>query len=268
MLTEALDSHLLDRTGAPGSASTEVTLPTFAQLADPHTIPQSIRERSRGSDPDEPDPLNLFRVHWYNAADRIGFADVPDHVVLPQELTGVEAPIIVAFGDRFPMIGAHKVLAAYACLAPRVVTGQFDPTRAPRDLAVDRQLRRGGVAISRIMGCRGVAILPAGHEPRALRRGSSAGSPIPADVIRTPGTESNVKEIYDACNALAQRPEQLRAQPVLRVRQPPRRTTRSPAGRSAHVFEHAAARSGRDLRLARVRRRPPARPAPSPPATV
>ena len=55
-------------------------------------------------------------------------------------LTGVDAPIVVALGDRFPMIGAHKVLAAYACLAPRVVTGQFDPTRAPRDLAVDRQL--------------------------------------------------------------------------------------------------------------------------------
>ena len=48
--------------------------------------------------------------------------------MLPPEFTGVASPIIVVFGDRFPMITAHKVLAAYACLAPRIVTGQFDPT--------------------------------------------------------------------------------------------------------------------------------------------
>ena len=52
---------------------------------------------------------------------------VPEHVVLPSSLTGVDSPILVVFGDRFPMITAHKVLAAYACLAPRVITGQFDP---------------------------------------------------------------------------------------------------------------------------------------------
>ena len=34
------------------------------------------------------------------------------------------------------MISAHKVLAAYGCLAPRVITGQFDPTVEPGDLAV------------------------------------------------------------------------------------------------------------------------------------
>ena len=51
--------------------------------------------------------------------------DVPEHVVLPPELTGVDARIVVALGDRFPMIGAHKVLAAYGCLAPRIVTGRF-----------------------------------------------------------------------------------------------------------------------------------------------
>ena len=66
---------------------------------------------------------------------------MPDHVVLPPALTGVESPIIVVFGDRFPMITAHKVLAAYACLAPRVVTGQFDPTRHRAIWPSHRQLR-------------------------------------------------------------------------------------------------------------------------------
>ena len=67
---------------------------------------------------------------------------------------------MLAFGDRFPMIGAHKVQAAYACLAPRVVTGQFDPTAHRAIWPSTGNYAAGGVAISRIMGCRGVAVLP------------------------------------------------------------------------------------------------------------
>ena len=80
-------------------------------------IPARHRERARRRRSRRADPLNLFRVHWYNDAARTGLAAVPEHVVLPEALTGVAAPIIVALGDRFPMIHAHKVLAAYACLA-------------------------------------------------------------------------------------------------------------------------------------------------------
>jgi cysteine synthase len=122
--------------------------------------------------------------------------------VLPSELTGVDAPIIVVFGDRFPMITAHKVLAAYACLAPRIVTGQFDPTRHRAIWPSTGNYARGGVAISRIMGCRGVAVLPAGMSQERFDW-LDRWIEHPDDVIRTPGTESNVKEIYDACNELA-----------------------------------------------------------------
>ena len=89
-------------------------------------------------------------------------APVPGHVVLPEALTGVKAPIVVLLGRRFPMIGAHKVLAAYACLVPRLVTGQFDPTHDRAVWPSTGNYCRGGVAISRILGCRGVAVLPAG----------------------------------------------------------------------------------------------------------
>ena len=87
---------------------------------------------------------------------------VPGHVVLPSELTGVDAPIVVLLGRRFPMIGAHKVLAAYACLVPRLVTGRFDPASDRAVWPSTGNYCRGGVAISRILGCRGVAVLPAG----------------------------------------------------------------------------------------------------------
>src|SRR4051794_974797 len=179
-----------------------ITLPTFAQLADPSTFDASI---VAGVDKNAADPKNLWRVHWYNdiAGQRV---DVPDHVVLPKSLTGVDSPIIVVFGDRFPMITAHKVLAAYACLAPRVVTGQFDPTRHRAIWPSTGNYARGGIAISRIMASRGVAILPAGMSQERFDWLDQWCANPAEDVIKTVGTESNVKEIYDACNALAKDP--------------------------------------------------------------
>ncbi len=182
-----------------------ITLPTFAQLADPTTMPAGITERLGRVDPDAADPLNLWRVHWYNDATRVGRSDVPDHVVLPGELTGVDARIVVVFGNRFPMIRAHKVLAAYACLAPRVVAGAFDPTRDRAIWPSTGNYARGGVAISRIMDSRGAAVLPEGMSKERfdwLHEWTDTES----DIIRTHGTESNVKEIYDACKELAQDP--------------------------------------------------------------
>ena len=183
-----------------------IVMPTFAQLANPSSIPPDIVGRLTHLDPNAQDPLNLWRVHWYNDRATGGFAAVPPYVVLPTELTGVAAPIVVILGDRFPMVGAHKVLAAYACLAPRVVTGQFDPTRQRAIWPSTGNYARGGVAISRIMGCHGVAVLP---ENMSAERFAWLDDWVlePGDVIRTPGSESNVKEIYDACAALAAEPD-------------------------------------------------------------
>lgn len=182
-----------------------IALPTFEQLGDPGKVPQRIRDELERIDPDAPHPLNLFRVHWYNAPDRRSTVEVPEHVVLPPELTGVDARIVVALGDRFPMIGAHKVLAAYACLVPRIVTGGFDPTSQRAIWPSTGNYCRGGVAISRIMGCRGVAVLPEGMSRERfewLERWVAG----PEDIIRTPGVESNVREIYDECKRLAEEP--------------------------------------------------------------
>jgi cysteine synthase len=193
--------HTVDRLRA-----SRVTLPTFAQLADPGLIPRAIRDELGAIGPDEPHPLNLFRVHWHNAADRRAFVDVPEHLVLPRELTGVDAKIVVALGDRFPLIGAHKVLAAYGCLAPRLATGSFDPAQRRAIWPSTGNYCRGGVAISRLLGCRGVAVLPEGMS-RERFEWLERWVTEPEDVIRTPGTESNVKEIYDKCRELAADPD-------------------------------------------------------------
>jgi cysteine synthase len=147
-------------------------------------------------------------VHWFNDASRTRRTEIPAHLVLPKELTGVDSPIVVLIGRRFPMIGAHKVLAAYACLVPRLVTGQFDPGSDRAVWPSTGNYCRGGVAISRILGCRGVAVLPSGMS-RERFDWLSKWVADPADVIRTPGTESNVKEIYDRCAELAQDPDNI-----------------------------------------------------------
>ena len=177
-----------------------VALPTFAQLADPATLPAEARADLSSVDPQAPDARNLFRVHWHNSLDG-SMVSVPDHIELPSALTGVEARIVLALGDRFPMITAHKVLAAYSCLVPRIVTGRFDPTEHRAVWPSTGNYARGGVAISRIMGCRGVAVLPAGMSQERFEW-LDRWIEHPDDVIRTPGTESNVKEIYDECARL------------------------------------------------------------------
>ena len=223
-----------------------ISLPTFAQLADPSSF--SHAERVGDADPQGADARNLWRVHWYNdlAGARV---DVPDHIVLPTELTGVESPIIVVFGDRFPMITAHKVLAAYACLAPRVVTGQFDPTRHRAIWPSTGNYARGGVAISRIMASRGVAILPEGMSQERFDWLNRWCENPDDDVIRTFGTESNVKEIYDACNELAKDPGNFVLNQFSEFGNHLGHYTVT--GRAlGHVFETVRSASGRDLRLA------------------
>ncbi|MDB5926743.1 MAG: pyridoxal-5-phosphate-dependent protein subunit beta [Betaproteobacteria bacterium] len=179
-----------------------VTLPTLTELADPSRIPATQQAILAGVGADEPVAANLWRVHWFNDEARTGRVDVPGYLVLPEALTGVKAKIVVALGDRFPMIGAHKVLAAYGCLVPRLVSGRFDPTSDKAIWPSTGNYCRGGVAISRTLGCRGVAVLPAGMSKERfdwLERWVSD----PSDIIRTPGTESNVKEIYDKCAEIA-----------------------------------------------------------------
>ncbi|MGH8926833.1 MAG: pyridoxal-phosphate dependent enzyme, partial [Acidimicrobiia bacterium] len=183
----------------------EILLPTFAELADPARLSAPVWTSVESVDPDGQHPANLFRVHWYNDEARTGLTEVPGFLEIPGELSGVDCRILVLLGDRFPMIKAHKVMAAYACLAPRIVSGAFDPTRDRAIWPSTGNYARGGVAISRIMDCRGVAVLPEGMS-RERFDWLDAWIAAPEDVIRTHGTESNVKEIYDACNELARDP--------------------------------------------------------------
>jgi hypothetical protein len=92
LATDVVDSQVYDRTVARFREA-RLVLPTFAELAEPATIPTAVRESLAGVDPDAPDARNLFRVHWHNDASRRGLAAVPEHLELPPSLTGVRARI-------------------------------------------------------------------------------------------------------------------------------------------------------------------------------
>jgi cysteine synthase A len=178
-----------------------VVLPTISELKNPHSISEDIKNKVLKLDKDAMDPANLFRVHWFNKRDHSNFLDVPEHIVLPSEFTGVDAKIIVNLGRYFPLITAHKVLAAYGCLLPRILNGTFDYTIHKAVWPSTGNYCRGGVAISKILGFKSVAILPEGMSKERFNW-LEKWVEDKNDIIKTTGTESNVKEIYDACNEL------------------------------------------------------------------
>ena len=178
-----------------------ILLPTISELQNPHLIDTDIKNKVFKTDKDAMDPANLFRVHWFNKSDHTNFLDVPEHIVLPDEFTGIEAKIIVNLGRYFPLITAHKVLAAYGCLLPRILNGTFDYSKHKAVWPSTGNYCRGGVAISKILGLKSVAILPEGMSKERFNW-LEKWVEDKKDIIKTKGTESNVKEIYDACNEL------------------------------------------------------------------
>jgi len=186
-----------------------IKLPTFEELSDPIKISKEVKEKLKDIDPNEPHPLNLYRINWYNGANGRSFRDTPYYFELPKALTGVSAKIVVMVGAFFPMVQCHKVLAAYGCLAPRVITGQFDPTEHKAIWPSTGNYCRGGVAVSRIMDCHGVAILPEEMSEERFNWLQKWTMDPESDIFKTYGCESNVKEIYDKCNELGQNPHNI-----------------------------------------------------------
>jgi cysteine synthase len=173
-----------------------VILPQFKQQKDPKLIPAKIVEKLKTIGLWDINPLNLFRITWKNEAKPSGggFGE-GNWVEFPPELTGVSAKIVGISGKWFPT-GAHKVGAAYGCLVPRLVSGNFDPTTQKAVWPSTGNYCRGGAYDCALLGCPAVAILPEGMSPERFQWLKSIGTD---EIIATPGTESNVKEIYDKC---------------------------------------------------------------------
>jgi len=187
------------------SKKQNIIFPTFAQMKDPTLIPDRVKNELRSIGLWDVHPRNLFRISWKNEPVPSGGGfDGVNYIEFPSSLTGTKARIIALVGKWFPT-GAHKVGAAYGCLVPRLITGQFDPTTQKAVWPSTGNYCRGGAYDSALMACQSIAILPEGMSKERFEWLSR----IAGEVIATPGTESNVKEIFDKCWELRRSGEDL-----------------------------------------------------------
>jgi cysteine synthase A len=194
MIDLTVHEETLER-AAQRARERNIIIPTFKQMQNPALIPAAVKERLGDVGLWDLNPLNLFRITWHNepAPHGGGFGGV-NFLEYPSEITGTEARIITLVGKWFPT-GAHKVGAAFGCLAPQLVTGQFDPTSQKAAWPSTGNYCRGGAYDSNLLACDSIAILPEGMSKERFDWLAS----VAGEVIKTPGSESNVKEIFDKC---------------------------------------------------------------------
>ena len=173
-------------------------IPTFKQMRDPSLIPNDVKASLGSVGLWDLNPLNLYRINWHNDPTPTGggFGGV-NYLEVPSEISGVDARIVMLEGKWFPT-GAHKVGAAFGCLAPRLVSGQFDPVTQKAVWPSTGNYCRGGAYDSNLLACESIAILPEGMSAERFHWLES----VAGEIIKTPGSESNVKEIFDKCNEL------------------------------------------------------------------
>ncbi len=192
MIDLRMDKKQLERT-VERAKEQNIIIPTFAQMKNPDLIPDSVKEELKKIGLWDITSRNLFRITWKNepVAQGGGYGGV-NFVELPSSLTGVDARIIALVGKWFPT-GAHKVGATFGCLVPPLVTGQFDPTYHQAVWPSTGNYCRGGAYDASLLACESIAILPEGMS----RERFEWLEKVAGEVIATPGSESNVKEIYD-----------------------------------------------------------------------
>ncbi|MEI6509757.1 MAG: pyridoxal-5-phosphate-dependent protein subunit beta, partial [bacterium] len=135
-----------------------IRIPTFTEMKDPDKISAQVKQRLPGIGLSDVDPLNLYRITWKNDISS-GLYGPVNTIELPSSLTGVKARIVGMIGKYFPT-GAHKVGAAFGCLVPRLVTGQFDPASQRAVWPSTGNYCRGGAFDCALLACDAIAILP------------------------------------------------------------------------------------------------------------
>lgn len=169
-----------------------ITGPTFEEMLHPEKVDPEVRQRALAARRDDPlDPVNLYNITWRDENSRV------NHLVLPKALTGVDCEIVVLYGREYPS-GSHKVGAAYSVLLEKVLFGEVDPAVNTLVWPSTGNYGIGGAWVGGRMGCKSLVVLPEGMSRERFERINSYG----AEVIKTYGTESNVKEIYDETHRL------------------------------------------------------------------
>jgi cysteine synthase len=168
--------------------------PTFAEMEDPARLPPGLQQQAREAAGRPLDPRNIFNLSWKAGG------QVP-HTVLPEALTGVRAPVVVLSGRGFPT-GSHKVGPAYSILVEKQLAGECRPGEHTLVFPSTGNFGIGGAWVGPRLGYRSRVVLPEEMSAERFEKIRGYG----AEVVATPGSESNVKEIYDKVKELRQDP--------------------------------------------------------------
>ncbi len=170
--------------------------PTFEEMLHPDKIRADVRAKALEAAKNDPlSEYNLFNITWRNAEGRIY------HVVLPKELTGIDANIAVIYSKDFPT-RSHKVGATYSVCIEHQIRGDIEPGVHTLVWPSTGNYGIGGAYVAPRMGYDSIVILPELMSRERFEQIEWFG----ARYVKTPGCESNVKEIYDKANELRKDP--------------------------------------------------------------
>lgn len=155
--------------------------PTYDEMLDPSRMPEALKATVKAASQEELDHMNLFNITWKKDTGEV------NKIVLPKELTGVDANIVVLLGKYFPS-GSHKVGPAYSTL----IEGCVDRTIIPGEHTIlGPSTGNFGIGVSYIcnlMGYDAIVIMPDNMSNERYERIRGYG----AQLDLTPGTESDV----------------------------------------------------------------------------
>jgi len=156
--------------------------PTYDEMLNPALLDESVRAKAlKAFNENELDPINLFNITWKNAENNVR------KVVLPPELTGVDANVVVLLGCGFPS-GSHKVGPAYSTLVEGLVDGEIIPGEHTILGPSTGNFGIGTAYISKLLGFKAIVIMPDNMSKERYERIKKYGG----ELELTPGSESDV----------------------------------------------------------------------------
>lgn len=171
--------------------------PTYEEMLHPEKIDPRVREKAiKALGENELDPVNLFNITWKDQNNQIR------RIVLPREITGVDANIVVMLGTYFPS-GSHKVGPAYSTLMEGCVDKEIIPGEHTILGPSTGNFGIGVAYICRLMGYRAVVIMPDNMSKERYDRIRAYGG----ELDLTPGTESDVILTLQRTHELKKNPQ-------------------------------------------------------------
>ncbi|MGI6553309.1 MAG: PLP-dependent cysteine synthase family protein [Bacillota bacterium] len=156
--------------------------PTYEEMLHPEKMAPEVRQRAlKALRENELDPINLFNITWKDENNQVR------KIVLPKEMTGVDANIVVLLGKDFPS-GSHKVGPAYSTLIEGCVDGEIIPGEHTILGPSTGNFGIGVAYICNLMGYKAIVIMPDNMSKERYDRIRKYG----AELDLTPGTESDV----------------------------------------------------------------------------